>query len=220
MRSKNHNKSNRGALKSFQTSAKRTVLPLIKAPFLNNPYMRAFKIPYPVFTNNATSNYTFTSGSDVRFLAIQTVLNASNAFTNYLTNAFQYYTILGVTLEYLPIITNSGQALSTYLAPIISGVNENKLTPANPTNTVLQTIISYMTIPLTKLSRSVKQFAPSVNIFSTLNTTFNVKYDRSTLPVSGQIELGQDGSSVFPITVENIGILNVYVHCVFKTPIS
>jgi len=208
------------ALFVFQKQAKVTKLaPIYGVSELNSPYMRAFKQENGIYTNSGSSNYTFTSGSDVRFLAMSTILAASTAFTSYLTNAFQYYTLLGVTLEYLPINTNVDQVLTTFLSPLIANVNDNIATPANPTNSTLQSINSILLHPMTKLTKTIKQFASPVNIFSTWNSVFNNKYNNSTVPGGGQVELGEQNQSTFPVAAQLIGILNIYIHVVFEGPI-
>jgi hypothetical protein len=230
MKFNNKNKAKRGgngknayndrALLSFTRQAKSTKLaPVYGVSELNQPYMRAFKIESPVYTNTATNNYTFTSGADTRFQSISSLLAASPAFTNYLTFAFQYFTLIGVTLEYLPINTNVDQVLTTFLAPLIANLNDNIATPANPTNSILASINSVLIHPMTKLTRTLKQFASPVNIFSTWNSVFNNKYNNGSVPTGGQVELGEQNASVLPTTPQNIGILNIFIHVVFEGPI-
>jgi hypothetical protein len=208
-------------LNAFVNKGQSTRLAPIKGVSeLNQPYMRAYKLINPIYSNSTSENYTFTSGSDVRFLSISSLLSSSTAFNSYLSNAFQYYTILGVTLEYLPIVTNNGQVLTTFLAPLIANVNDNIGTPANPSNTLLESIDSVLTHTMAKLTTTSKQFCHPVNILSTFNSVFNNKYGRLSLPSGGQIELGQDGASTFPVAVQTVGILNVWIHVVHEGPIA
>jgi hypothetical protein len=187
---------------------------------LSLPYVRIHKVQQNIYTNSTSANYTFTSGSDVRFYSVPSMLAASSSFSN-LIAAFQYYTILGFTLQYLPINTNADQVLSTYLAPIILNVNDNIGSPANPNNAKLQDINSALIHAVTKLTETVKPFVSPVNIMSVWNGVMNTKYNtQSSTPQSGQVELGQQSTSVFPTTAEQVGMLNIHIHIAWEGPIA
>jgi hypothetical protein len=187
---------------------------------LDNPYSRIHKYEASVFTNSTSSNYTFTSGSDIRFIAFSTIWNALNSVGD-LIGAFQYYTLTGVTLQYIPIATNVDQALTTFLSPIIANFNDDIASPGNPNNTRMASLISALIHPGTKLVQTIKQFVSPVNIMSQWDTLMNIKHNTSnSTPGQGQLELGQQLTGTFPVTPQLVGVLNVHLHVIWEGPIN
>jgi hypothetical protein len=223
-KSNKNNRSKGTNSTGLQTFNRNTVYTKLESIFgrseLDNPYSRIHKYEGSVYTNSTSSNYTFTSGSDIRFLAFSTIWNSLNSVSD-LVGAFQYYTLTGVTLQYIPIATNVDQALTTFLSPIIANFNDNIASPGNPNNVRMASLISALIHPGTKLTQTIKQFVSPVNIMSQWDSLMNIKHNTSnSTPGQGQLELGQQLTGTFPTTPQLVGVLNVHLHVVWEGPIN
>jgi hypothetical protein len=81
--------------------------------------------------NSATSEYTFTSSSDVRFISFSTILTNSAEFTAF-KNLYSAYRLLAISVTILSNMTNAFQNTDN---PTILYLNcEPNIVPVNPTN--------------------------------------------------------------------------------------
>jgi hypothetical protein len=86
----------------------------------------------------STYNYTFTAGSDVRYLALSTI-EGSTQFTNYASIFSQYKVVsVKVILSPLKIVTET-TALFQSCGSLFCSVDPNETSVVNPTNSVLTT---------------------------------------------------------------------------------
>jgi hypothetical protein len=155
---------------------------------LSEPVTRRITRPTIIYTNTTTQNYSFTSGSDVRFLAFSNILS-STEFGN-MSNVFNQYKIISCLLTMIPVVfTPFSQPCGAAFIEV-----EPNITPANPTNLTLLE------------SDTAKMFNPSATVTEWCNWTlkgvsagFNIWENVANVASQiGQVSLGSNtGANAF-----------------------
>jgi hypothetical protein len=136
--------------------------------------------PTTIYTNPTTNNYTFTSGSDVRFIAFSNIL-ASTEFVNMAT-VYNQYKLKSLVITMIPIVftSYSQPCAGTFLEV------EPNITPANPTNL---TVIESDTAKMFNITATVTEYCTWT--LTGVSSAFNIWNDVANASSQlGQLSLG------------------------------
>jgi len=179
-------------------------------------YSRWLKVANPIYNNSTTNQYSFTSGSDVRYLTYGSALSGNVAFSA-LTSAFRYYTIKGIQIEYLPNQITENQ-LVTVIFPILYITVDDEAAAGNPSNALIAGSTSgVLEVPMSKLTRSIYKYQHNNDLNSIWNTAMNTKYSTSVTPANGVAYLGSSPYASYPgVNFQQQGIYELYFYVTFE----
>jgi len=197
-RSKNNNK-NQSRRRGFGT---RTELPMRIST------SRRITAQGYIYARVGASTYSFTSGSDVRFLSLATMLNTTE-FTNMATT-WDTYKIMSISVTVL--------AQPYYNAPVTPspilycGFQPEEVTPANPTN--LQVIQANTSKRFS--AEEIKLQSGHFNLPGTGVAT-KILLDSNSFPSQGQIVIGNNPAIAFATAIPAFDYV-IDIFCKYESP--
>lgn len=163
-----------------------------------------------IYTNSTTKNYTFTSGSDIRYVTLSNILS-SNEFSN-MSFAYKNFRIKSVMITINPCFYNNA---ATYgVLPMLYVDLWPSSNSGNPTNNnVIEADSAMLFTPLANTVKSASWILPGSG------SQLNLWQDVANYNTLGQLVIGANPNVATVPSVGTIFDIRLSLICQFANPI-